>query len=292
MRLSAHTELYYLKNFSCEETVELLAEAGFDAIDFSFFNEEFYNEATNSVEFKERFLRLRALAEEKGLCFNQAHAPFPTGSKDKVEEEKIFCDVVRSMRNASYLGVETIVVHPRTHLRYSENNVPEELFKQNMEFYRRLEPYCEKYQIKVAVENMWGKYVGRKITHHVCSRPDEFIRYVDTLDSEWFVACLDIGHACLVCEEPAEMIRKLGSSRLKALHVHDVDGLSDQHTLPYQGIIDWEKVMRALKEIGYEGDFTYEAGGFLAGMPKELIASATRHMEVTGRYLVSLFSGE
>jgi len=288
MRLSVNTNPYHEKGFSDNEIVDLIASAGFDAIDFSFFDECYYNEQTDCEEFKCHFLALRKRAEEKGLVFNQAHAPFPTGSTDKQEEEKIFWDVVRSMRNASYLGVETIVVHPRTHLRYANDNAPELLFEQNMEFYHSLIPYCEKYKIKVAVENMWGCYVGRKINHHVCSRPNEFIRYVDTLDSEWIVGCLDVGHACLVCEEPADMIRKLGTKRLQALHIHDVDGLSDQHTLPYLGIIEWEKVMTALKEIRYQGDFTFETDGFFRNAPKSLVFSATKHLEKTGRYLMEM----
>jgi len=288
MRLSVNTGPYVKKGFGDNEIIDLIASAGFDAIDFSFFDKRYYNEQTDNDEFKCHFLELRKQAEEKGLVFNQAHAPFPTGSSDKQEEEKIFQDMVRSMRNASYLGVKTIVVHPRTHLRYANDNAPEQLFEQNMELYRRLIPYCEEYQIKVAVENMWGKYVGRKITHHVCSRPEEFIRYVDALDSEWIVACLDVGHACLVCEEPADMIKKLGAKRLQALHIHDVDGLSDQHTLPYLGIIEWEKVMAALKEIGYRGDFTFETDGFLKDIPRGLVSSATKHLETTGRYLMQL----
>ena len=35
----------------------------------------------------------------------------------------------------------------------------------------------------------------------------------------------------------------LGNKRLLCLHVHDVDGIDDLHTLPYFGITDWDKVM-------------------------------------------------
>ena len=50
-----------------------------------------------------------------------------------------------------------------------------------MKFYKSLIPYCEEYGIKVAVENMW-QYPGM-ISHSTCSRPEEFIRYIDELDS-------------------------------------------------------------------------------------------------------------
>ena len=290
MLLCTNTESY-VKHFSCEETIELLSSAGFDAIDFSFFcSEQFYGSETDGSAFKEYFLRLKDLAEEKGICFCQAHAPFHSSFTDAKKTEERFEDIVRSMRNASYLGIPVIVVHPVQHLPYCEDGVPEQLFEMNMEFYNRLKPYCEEYNIKVAVENMWQMPVGLKIDHSTCSRPEEFIRYVDALDERWFVACLDIGHTALVSEDAAGFIRKLGGKRLKALHVHDVDGIYDLHTLPYLGIIHWDKVTAALKEIGYEGDFTFEINSFMNRFPKELLLSASRLAADTGRHLIQKIS--
>lgn len=66
MLLSA-TNASIICKCSCEESVELMHAAGFDAMDF-YFNggPEYYGESTDSAAFKERFLRLRAMAEEKG----------------------------------------------------------------------------------------------------------------------------------------------------------------------------------------------------------------------------------
>ena len=163
----------------------------------------------------------------------------------------------------------------------------EKLFEYNMVFYKSLIPYCEEYGIKVAVENMWQ--YPKMISHSTCSRPDEFIRYIDELNSEWIVGCLDIGHSVLVREDPADFIRKLGDKRLQCLHIHDVDGNDDLHTLPYFGITDWESVMSALAEIDYKGDFTYETDGFLQNKPKELLPDFVRLMEKTGRYMIKRF---
>lgn len=286
MLLSASTSMFY-PYFSCEEIVELMSQAGFDAMDFSFhISEAFYGEETDSEAFKERFLRLKAMAEEKNMCFNQGHAPCGSSFVDEARTRRRFEDIVRSIRNASYLGIHTLVVHPAQHLPYCEDGVPERLFEMNVEFYNRLKPYCQEYHVKIAVENMWQQPAGLKIDHSTCSRPEEFIRYVDALDSNWFVACLDIGHAALVSEDPAAFIRQLGAKRLKTLHVHDVDGIFDTHTLPYQGIINWDKVTAALKEIGYEGDLTFEATGFLSNVPGSLRLSGARFMVDTGRYLI------
>lgn len=287
MLLSA-TNAYILRKYSCEESVELMHAAGFDAMDFYFNGDPmYYDESTDSTAFKDRFLRLRAMAEEKGMCFNQAHAPYATSFNDEELTKKRFYDVTRSIRNASYLGVPTIVVHPMQHLTYAETGVPEKLFEMNMDFYRRLIPYSEEYRVKIALENMYQRPYGLKLNHSTCSKPEEFIRYMNELNNDCFVACLDLGHTCLVCEDTADFIRKLGHNRLKALHVHDVDGMDDTHTVPYHGIINWDQVMGALKEINYSGDFTFEvAGQYLRSMPKELFPTALKHLAATGRYLI------
>ena len=53
-------------------------------------------------------------------------------------------------------------------------------------------------------------------------------------------------------------MRALGS-RLKVLHVHDNDGVSDRHAIPFSGVTDWEDFAVALKEVGFNGVLSLEA---------------------------------
>ena len=62
----------------------------------------------------------------------------------------------------------------------------------------------------------------------------------------------------------ADSLRQIGT-RLKALHINDNRGMQDDHVLPYLGHIEWAPVLKALKEIGYSGDFTYEIHNFTSG---------------------------
>lgn len=188
-------------------------------------------------------------------------------------------------------GAKQIIVHPLQHINYITRADEERNFELNMKFYNRLKPYCEAYGIRVALENLTcyrDTISGWRFFKTACSMPEEFIRYVDTLDSEWFVACLDIGHATVVNQPAADFIRKLGGKRLQALHIHESDGNRDSHTLPFlHGVIDWNEVTAALREIGYAGDFNFEVGNFLKPLPKELYPAGARMMAETGRYLVS-----
>lgn len=295
MLLSMTWGTYHKKGYSEEKTLDTLKIAGFDAIDFSFCESaEFYDETLGSKKTTEEYYRnLKKMADEKGLVFNQTHAPFGSSFNSEKETAKRFDEIVLSMRNSALLGAKNIVVHPCQHLPYENDGVPEQLFEMNMDFYNRLKPYCEEYGIKVAVENMWRHTKGNVINHSTCSKPAEFIRYVDSLDKKWFTACLDIGHAQVVREDPADFIRVLGKDRLGCLHVHDVDGINDNHTLPFYGTCDWNKICLALKEIDYSGDLTYEAGNFINVLPRDeaIIEEATRMMAVVGKHLISKIVG-
>ena len=82
---------------------------------------------------------------------------------------------------------------------------------------------------------------------------------------------------------------------LKVLHIHDTDGVHDTHLIPYTGryldrqATDWEGILRALAEIGYEGNFTYEADYFFQGRPPEIAPAAARLMASIGHTLIKRF---
>lgn len=282
MKLSTTTDRLQEK-FGIYKAIDILSDAGYDAIDFSQVDKEIY-----SAEYgKEYYLEIRKYAEDKGIFFNQSHAPFSSSFEDEEKTKKRFEEIVMAIKRASYLGIKNIIVHPCQHLKYDVEGNPEKLFEYNMEFYKKLIPYCEEFDIRVALENMW-QYTGM-INHSTCSRPEEFVRYLDGLNNDCFVACLDIGHATLVREDIRDFVKKLGNKRLQCLHVHDVDGTNDSHTLPYFGSVNWEKAMKALADIDYKGDLTFEADGFMNNKPDILLPDCAKLMAKTGKQLVSQF---
>ena len=273
-----------MKYFSDTEIVDMLYESGFDAIDYSFFDAQRCNPDISDGDYKKRFIELRKYTEDKGLYFNQSHAPHPSSLLDEDFTKRRFDELVTSIKNSSYLGVRNIIIHPLQHLRYYTGENTEALYEMNLDFFAKLLPYCEEYGITICTENMWQYYGdSQKIWDSTCSRAEEFKRYIDGVNSPYLKACVDLGHTVLVGENPTRMLECLGD-RVAALHVHDNDGIRDSHTLPFHGIIMWKEVAKALKKINYRGEITLETGGFFTkGMPKEAYPEATRCMADTAR---------
>lgn len=275
-----------VKKLGLDEAIEMLARAGFDALDWSFF--DMWQEG--SVWRQENWRELAAHVREKcaacGISVVQAHAPFPTSGDTKAFDDHAMALILQSMEAASIMGASQIIVHPRQqlpHARFSE-----QLFEENVALYKGLIPYCEKWNIRVCAENMW-QYDKRReyIVDSICSRPEEFNALLDAVDSPWIIGCLDLGHCALVGQEPAEVIRRMGASHIKALHVHDVDWKRDNHDMPFLQKQDWEAICKALGEIGYEGDFTFECDTFQDRFPAPLCEAASRMLCSVGRYLIS-----
>lgn len=267
------------------EIIQFMAKMGYDAFDMSFNYMQFKPEhPMNQDNYREYAKNLRKIADIAGIVCNQAHAPMNSKCGEPKFDEDFMPMVIRSIEAAAILGAKIIVVHPISCLSYAEN--AEVLREMNIKFYKSLIPYCEKFGIKVAIENMWDwSPLVHQCIHCTCSRAEEFCDYIDNIGSEWIVACLDIGHVVLVGEDISHMIRMLGS-RLQALHIHDNDYRSDLHSIPYLFQIDFEQMTKALAEICYRGDFTYEICYIYNKLPVEAWESATKLLVDCGRYMM------
>ncbi|HWQ58715.1 MAG TPA: sugar phosphate isomerase/epimerase family protein [Clostridia bacterium] len=268
------------RRFGDERAIALCAAAGFDALDYSMLS---YDAA--SPVFKSGFeayaRRLRACAEERGMFFCQAHAPFDLApGEDGLASHT--AHVTRAVAFAGLLGAGAIAVHPLMHGR------GEARLKRNAAFFEKLLPAARDYEIRIAVENLFARNTrSGAFEEGVCSDPREHAQYVDAF-GEHFAACLDVGHCRLVGRDPAAAVRALGGERLAALHVHDNDLHEDRHALPYLGGTDWLSFMRALADVGYDGALSFEAHGFLDAFPDELLPEALRLLERSGRQLIGL----
>lgn len=297
MTLSTTTDVL-AKKFGHEKAIEMISKAGFDAYDICMSEIHLSNTKISNSDYLNYIMYLKSVADANGITCNQAHAPFPAQLNGNDEyNKKTFEMIIRSMKCASLLGAKIIVVHPIKNssssvakkYNYKPFESKQQLYNENIRFFKSLIPYCEKFNIKIGVENMWERHP----LHHDTLMPaflgssEEHTKFISELDSEWIVGCLDIGHSLICGEKPEDAIRRLGKNQLKALHVHDCNGYEDSHTLPYTMKTDWHSILNALGEIGYMGDFTFEASNFFINYPDELIPTALSYMCAIGRYMIN-----
>ena len=281
MKLSTQTDAL-CRYYPQETAVQMIAEAGFDAVDLSMFE----GDGTRWIfedGFEGRMKGLLAVANANGVYFNQAHAPFPSYVVGNEEyNAHIRPKLIRSIEVAGLAGVKNIVIHPVV--------FPARQKEQNLQMYNELLPVAKRAGVKIAIENMWGRDSrSGVIVPNVCSAADELADYVDSLDPDWFTVCLDIGHVGLVHEYETPFIRTLGAKRLTCVHIHDNDYIHDSHTCPFTGELPWNEIASAFAEIGYRGDITLEADNFLAKkLPLRLYPAGLRFMAAAGRELIRM----
>lgn len=60
------------------------------------------------------------------------------------------------------------------------------------------------------------------------------------------------------CRTPDVDIISLFGDRVVAVHLHDNDGVNDQHRLPFDGTVNWKGIMNKLRGVNYKGAIALE----------------------------------
>ena len=252
------------------QVLERCVAAGFRHLDFNPQDWLFEGAAFVSDDWQKWVRETGRRADELGACFTQAHVPIfnQFAPDDRTRWLTEMCH--RAIEAAGMLGIPWIVVHPDTYAGAFDAAHLAGLKQRNLDWFAPLLRTAERAGVGLAMENIpdYSGY-GRKLRRMYGAIPTELIELVDAFGSPRVGVCWDTGHANLQGLEQGAAIRALGS-RLKALHIQDSDGRSDQHLLPFFGTIRWSEVMAALYAVDYAGDFTYEAHMSIRVLPDAL----------------------
>ena len=231
-----------------ETRVRLVHNAGFRCIDLSMYTPSKAPELFADSDWREAVSRLKALEDELGIRYVQAHSPGGNPLND--DGGALLADTVRSIEICAMLGIPNTVVHGG----HRQNISKEEALEKNRTFFRALIPVMEETGVNVLIENSTKVNMGDQYYPITGEELLEFIRF---MDHPQFHACWDTGHAN--CEGPQyEEIRTLGE-QLYAVHFNDNRGAADEHILPYMGTMNSDEVLHALIDSGYKGYLTFEA---------------------------------
>lgn len=216
--------LYAIGGISVEDYIKKIAELGF--------NRTFCTSTT--VE------KMAALAEKvhaAGLSFDQLHAPFRGINAMWLageEGEAMYARLTESIDCCVAVGAPIATVH------LSSGQTPPPTTDIGRARYIKLVEYADKKGIKIAFENQ------RKL-FNIAWAFEEF------RDAPNVGFCWDCGHEA--CATPDIQFMPLFGKRLICTHMQDNDAVfnEDLHKLPFDGRIDFDRVARQLREVGYRG---------------------------------------
>lgn len=286
------------KRFGYEKAFEMIKSAGFDAIDYNLDDwigtEEGLVSSPNYQMSEEElwayYTKMYEYAQSIGLEIGQTHAVF--GASATLKHRKHYMKLtVNNIIATAALHCRHTVIHPVALPDRFYDDGYEACHQFNVELYRELIPYLEKYNVKVAIEPMWDSKDG-KIFPTVCSRPEEILQFIDELGSDYFCSCPDLGHFALTGDDtgdtPAGALRKLGKT-VEIIHAHEVEKNADRHNKPFTyGTMDWADIIAALREIGYTGNLNFEVcGNYFGNYPDALVPEALRHLAEIGKGLLA-----
>ncbi len=257
-----------------DEAYRLIKEAGFDAVDANsgtllsekqtriYAKNEVFKPGKSDLETLEAFKPWRDAALKYGIENYQCHAPFPTYGQAPGHEEydEYMMDALRKcILGADYINCRNIVIHP-FYRRYEYQLDPEETWELNVEQYGRLAKTALENGVVICIENM-NLHTDTMNYGFLTNQPKELARLIDTLNERAggraFAACLDVGHAILASQDPKNFMTTLGD-RLQVFHVHDNDGVHDQHVMPFTGNLDWDRFVEGLKAIHFNKTLSFE----------------------------------
>lgn len=231
------------------EAIDYIAQSGFKYIDYNFGMDLRNKTGVFSDDWKCYIEKLKNFVESKGLKLVQSHAPMGQPFVDG----EAFIDInKRCIEACAMLGIDNTVVHSG-HLKGISTK--EESFEKNKEFYNKLLPFAEAHGVYVLTENFNKMFDPNWFWADDAQTVLELVEYID---HPMLKVCWDTGHGNMKDIPQHESLKLLGKY-VHALHVQDNWSTGDHHIAPFFGTMNLDSLMHGLKEIGFNGYFTFEA---------------------------------
>lgn len=255
--------------FGLREAIEIATSAGADAADIDLGGNDYRDcnniYAKSDHEIEDYYHGIKEYARSLGIELCQTHGRLRTGFKEKEETAAALENARRDLLATSALGVDVSAFHYINSFRMGIDTPPDIMRSTNFDVFMQIFDYAHTYGVKVAAET-FGNLMPEDVVDFF-GNINEFIDVYDRIaetdnNKKLACVCMDVGHTNTAVRygnpSVGSVIRMLGK-RIEILHLHDNDGISDQHKLPFSGTIDWNDIFDALDEIGFNGVYNIEA---------------------------------
>ena len=201
------------------------------------------------------------LKHRHGINFQDAHMPFgehmDLACPDRGRRAKMIEEQKQALGYAADLGCKTATIHIGAFESAFFQTPNSQIRPYAVDSLEKLLPTAEKLGIMLAVENSFER----------SNTPDEVLYYISQFDSPNLGVCFDAGHANIMEYFPGKDYDKYFGGitvawrdsmeycndaldkllpHIVTCHLHDNDGYCDSHMMPFDGIIDWNKLMTKL----------------------------------------------
>lgn len=264
-----------------EKELDLISQAGFDGLDLGI-------PTRGEDEWKELFKKLDGILkilEKYNLKCVQIHYPqFPFFLSSELRDEKTEKSIIHSFDCMKELGCKWGALHPRTSFNFDYD--AKRGLEDNIRVVSDLLEEAVKRDVGIAVENL---PIFPDCPHYrfFTSDYEDHMALIDSFGSDNVGICWDFGHANLMSYDMAKVIGRLGN-RIKIIHTHNNFRTGDQHLVPSMGHINWDVIMPALKDTGFDGPLSLEVNAPMKGTEE----SFYKHCFETACVLEKKFNGE
>ncbi len=215
---------------------ELLKDAGFEGVELI---------SPNELDLKE----VLAAHDKTGLVIHgvsgSRHWRDTLSDPDPAVVARGMAAIRQEFADCKAYGGTTVLVVPAV---VNKKVGYRDAYKRSQENIRKLIPDAEAHGIKIAIEEVWNKFL---------LSPVEFARYIDEFESPWVGAYFDVGNV-VEFGYPEEWIRELGKRILK-VHIKEYAKAKRFSYQPGRGGRDrLERRAHGPSDAGYTGWLTAE----------------------------------
>ena len=210
--------------------IDCIKKAGFKNVFIEWYNYDY--------ELQENILKN---VKENDLNVIFAHLGYQNANAIWLEDESGDRELERYMNDIDICksnGIDLVIIHPTR--KYDDPGITDI----GLERIKKLVKHGEEKHVKIAFENV------------------ELEKYLpaihDVMDSNMLGICFDVGHCHLFFDGKFDTQKYKNS--VFAIHLHDNFKENDDHNLPFDGTVDWERAMEQLKELNFDSYVTIESG--------------------------------
>ncbi|NLT41635.1 MAG: sugar phosphate isomerase/epimerase [Anaerolineae bacterium] len=259
-------------DLSMEERLDLAAKAGFDGVEPRIADAG-SGDLVNADSTDADLAKVVRMVKDRGLdvCSLMGGGVsvrvYPIVSDDPAVRAKGKDAIRRALHITAALDAEVLLLVPHwvnDAVRYDY------CYDRAKEALQELGPEAETLGVTIGVENVWNKFL---------LSPIEYARFVDEVGSPAVQAYFDAGNM-LIWGYPHHWAEILGP-RIARVHIKDfkIDvGTGRGFAQLLHGDLDWPKLMKSLRGIGYDGYVTAEVG-LLTHFPVESVYDTATAMD-------------